>query len=299
MKTALDCLPCLLNQALRVARLQGCSEREQHEVIMAAANLLSGLNLDRTPPDNAVSVYEAIAQITGCQDPYLEVKRAENIRALEHLPFLKDEVRDADIPLAAAIGFAIAGNIIDYGAAGKFDINEAFRKSREVSFVIDDRPALLDKIATLQPGATVLYLTDNCGEIVYDSLVIELLARADLDITVAVKDGPIINDALLEDAYIAGLDEFAQIITNGVACPGTPLTSCSREFRSAFEGAELVISKGQGNFETLSEVDREVFFLLTVKCKMVGKHLVEISGSESSLPGNGEMVVYHSRMKEN
>ncbi len=299
MKTALDCLPCLLRQALRVARLQGCDEPKQQKIMKTVAHLISGFNFDQTPPENAVAVYDAIAEITGCQDPYLVVKRAENGRALEHLPFLRHETQIAESPLTAAIGFAIAGNIIDYGAAGRFDIEEAFRKSREVTFAIDHRAELLAAVAALQPRAKVLYLADNCGEIVYDSLVVELLAEEKLDITVAVKDAPIINDALIEDARVAGLDRFARILSNGTACPGTPLHNCSRDFRDAFENAELVISKGQGNFETLSEVDREIFFLLTVKCKMVGKHLAEISGSAESLPGNGEMVVYHSRMKEN
>jgi uncharacterized protein with ATP-grasp and redox domains len=263
------------------------------------AHIISGFDFDQTPPDNAVAVYEAIAGLTGCHDPYLDVKRTENRRALEHLPFLRQETADAETPLAAAIGFAIAGNIIDYGAAGRFDIEEAFRKSREIAFAIDHRPELLAKIAALPPRAKVLYLADNCGEIVYDSLVIELLAEHKLEIIVAVKDAPIINDALAEDAYAAGLDRYATILTNGTACPGTPLKKCSREFMREFESAELVISKGQGNFETLSEVDRELFFLLTVKCKMVGKHLAEISGSTGTLPGNGEMVVYHSRKKDN
>lgn len=298
MKTSLECLPCFLNQALRVARLQGCSDTQQHKVVAAVAALLPGLDLDQTPPVNAVSVYEAISAVTGCNDPYLDMKREENRRALLHLPHLRQEVLNAPAPLAVAIGFAIAGNVIDYGAAGRFDVEEAFRKSRQMCFAIDHRQELLEAVACLQPGANVLYLADNCGEIVYDSLVIELLAREGFDITVAVKAGAIINDALLEDAQAAGLSAFASIITNGTACPGTPLPHCSDEFSRRFAQADLVISKGQGNFETLSEVDRDVFFLLTVKCKMVGKHLADISDSGHVLSGHGEMVVYHSGKKQ-
>lgn len=298
MKTSLDCLPCFLNQALRVARLQGCSEAQQQQVVSAVAAMLPGLDLHATPPANAISVYSKIAALTGCADPYLAVKREENTRALQHLPSLREELQAVPEPLAAAIGFAIAGNVIDYGAAGRFDVEEAFRRSRQMNFAIDHRREMLRVIHQLRPGATVLYLTDNCGEIIYDSLVIELLARRGLQVTVAVKSGPIINDALLEDAETAGLSAFAGIITNGTACPGTPLQHCSEEFCRRFAQADLVISKGQGNFETLSEVDRELFFLLTVKCKMVGKHLAELSGSDSALTGNGEMIVYHSRKKE-
>lgn len=209
------------------------------------------------------------------------------------LPLLQAEVKNAKVPLATAIGFAIAGNIIDYGAAGQFDVEEAFRRSREMSYAIDHRAEMLAALASLQPGANILYLTDNCGEIVYDSLVIEILAQKKLDITVAVKSGAIINDALLEDAYTAGLDKWATIIANGTSCPGTPLESCSEEFRQLFEQADMVISKGQGNFETLSGADRNIFFLLTVKCKVVAQHLEDITESSQELSGKGEMVVYY------
>lgn len=293
MKTSPDCLTCFLNQALRVARLQGCSEGLQEEVVKTVAALLPGIDSQQSPPANAMSVYAAISAVTGCADPYLAAKREENLRALRQLPVLREELRKAEEPLATAIGFAIAANVIDYGAAGRFDVEEALQRSRNMCFALDHRQQLLGAVSGLAPHARVLYLADNCGEIVYDSLVIELLARQGLEITVAVKAGPIINDALLEDAAAAGLDKFARIITNGTACPGTPLHLCSEEFRLSFKEADLVISKGQGNFETLSESDREIFFLLTVKCKVVGAHLAALSGSDHFFPGNGELVVYH------
>jgi hypothetical protein len=298
MKTSVECLPCFLDQALRVARMQGCDEMLQIEVVQQVAALLPGLDLGRTPPANAMQIYRVIAAATGCSDPYLEVKRDENARALRNLPLLQAEVEQAGEPLRSAIGFAIAGNVIDYGAAGCCDIDGAFDRCREKIFVIDDSRLLLERVGALSPGGKVLYLADNCGEIVYDSLVVELLAKRGLQVTVAVRSGPIINDALLEDALCAGLDKFAHIIGNGTDCPGTPLDCCSQEFRDSFDAADLVISKGQGNFETLSEVEREIFFLLTVKCKVVGRHLVDISGCSCELPGNGEMVVLYSGKKE-
>lgn len=295
MKTSLECLACYLDQSLRVARLQNCSESQQHQVMLAAAELLQSLDLAKTPPENAVPIYRKIEEVTGCIDPYKEIKRIENKRALAHIEKLKNEVERSADPLLSAIGFAIAGNIIDYGAAGRFDIEAAFTKSRDMAFALDHREKLISAVTALKPKASILYLADNCGEIVYDSLVIELLANTGHDVTVAVRGMPIINDALFEDAIEAGVDKYARIISNGTGCPGTPVNECSPDFQSLFNDADLVISKGQGNFETLSEVEREVFFLLTVKCKVVGNHLTKISGNESSLSGNGEMVVYHSR----
>lgn len=297
MKTSLDCLPCYIQQALRVVRLQGENEATQKEVLLEVCRLLPTLDLERTPPENAISIYKAIAAITNCADPYQAIKKYENCKAREVAFTLRDGVMSAEKPLHEAVRLAIAGNIIDYGVTDRFDIEAMFTQCRSIPLAIDDRDVFLLAVDNLRPGAKVLYLADNCGEIVYDTLVIELLSAAGLNVTIAVKEFPIINDALIEDALDAGVGAYATIITNGTGCPGTPLQHCSPRFTSLFYDADMVISKGQGNFETLSEVDRDVFFFLTVKCKMVGKHLAEISGTDQSLPGNGEMVVYHLSTK--
>jgi len=297
MKTSPECLPCFLHQALRVARLQNCSEQQSLAILQAVSAVITTADTEKSPPANAIAVYDTIASISGVTDPYYQLKRQENARALALLPSLRTEVRSAENPLLAALGFAIAGNIIDYGAMASFDVEEMFAKSRDLQFSIDHRNWFLQKLETLEPGDRILYLTDNCGEIVYDALLVELLAERGFRVTVAVRGAPIINDALKEDALEAGLDRYARIITNGTACPGTPLENCSEEFLHHFHQAEMVISKGQGNFETLSDTQREIFFLLTVKCKMVGKHLADISDNVPTLIGNGEMVVYHSRLK--
>lgn len=295
MKTSVDCLPCYLRQALQVARICSTDIERQHAVLAAVAQLLPDLDLAETPPANAIRIYTAIAEITGCSDPYLEVKKMSNEQALQILPVLREEVRQAEHPLRAALRFATAGNIIDYGAAESFDIEAAFASCRNAIPIIDHTDRFIEEVGKLQKHAKVLYLADNCGEIVYDLLVLECLANYDLDLTVAVKSGPIINDALLEDAMRCGIGEVAAIIANGTACPGTPLPECSTEFLRNFREADLVISKGQGNFETLSEVDRQICFFLTVKCPVVGRHIAEITGTDIAyLPGRGETVVYFS-----
>ncbi len=295
MKTSVDCLPCYLRQALQVARMCSAPADRQYTVVTTVAALLPELDMEQTPPANAIKIYAAIAEVTGCRDPYLEVKMKSNEQALQILPLLRKEVCQADIPLAAALRFAIAGNIIDYGASENFDIGAAFARCRIAAPIIDHTELLLQKVAGLGKHATVLYLADNCGEIVYDLLVLECLAGYGLELTVAVKSGPIINDALAEDAMACGLGRYATIVANGTACPGTPLPDCSPEFLRCFAEADLVISKGQGNFETLSEVEREIFFLLTVKCPVVGRHIADLTGKDAAdLPGKGEMVVYSS-----
>ncbi len=296
MRSSVDCLCCFMDQALRVARISSTDEMVHLAAARAAAALLPQMDMALTPPENAVALYATIAGITGCADPYLAIKKISNEQALALLPDLMREVEQSKRPLLAALRLAIAGNIIDYGAMHSFDVDAAMQRVRLMPLVIDDSRQLYEQVCCLPAGARVLYLADNCGEIVYDLLVLRGLAELGLDITVAVKAGPIINDALVSDTIACRLDRYARIISNGTACPGTPLASCSREFMEVFHGADLILAKGQGNFETLSEavseIAADIFFLLTVKCPVVGTHLAGLSGhNPAALPGQGEMVL--------
>jgi uncharacterized protein with ATP-grasp and redox domains len=295
MRTDVECLPCFVRQSLQVARIAGCAHPMQLAVVQKVAALAAVLDVALSPPANAGLLYRAIADITGCEDPYRLLKQTSNSQALQILPALRREIRGSASEFTMAVRFAIAGNIIDYGAFASFDILGALEKCRHHPPVVDHTALLKSRVEKLRPADKVLYLADNSGEIVYDLLLLEYFSRYGPKITVAVKDGPIINDALVEDARAAGLDQVARIISNGTRCPGTVLAQCSEEFRQAFAAADLVISKGQGNFESLSEVDREIFFLLTIKCPVAARHLAERAGVEAALlPGQGEMAVYFS-----
>ena len=282
MKTALECLPCYLRQALQVARLSTDDTDLQVEALRRVARLTSKMDMSRTPPENAIAVYKALAEITTCPDPYSEIKKESNQQALVLRPQFAEMIAKAVDPLALAIRLAIGGNIIDYGAMHSFDIDEALDRCLQTEYAVDHGAMLLQRLRKLDTGAKLLYLADNSG------------ASMGLDVTVAVKSGAIINDALLADARSAGIENHATLLENGTSCPGTPLESCSENFLVAFENADLILSKGQGNFETLSEAAAEIFFLLTVKCSVVGAHLAEISGKPSKdLPGRGELVLFH------
>lgn len=300
MKTAPECMACYLRQTLQVAKLSSTDVQVHLTALRRVAELITAMDMEHTPPENSVAVYQAIAEITGCADPYLTIKQQSNEQALAILPDFKKELSGSDDSLRSALRLAIGGNIIDYGAMHSFDVNAALARCLKAPLVIDHSRELLEQARNPGKGTKVLYLADNCGEIVYDSLVIEVLAAMGLDVTVVVKSGPIINDALLADAHFCGLDKCSIILENGTSCPGTPLDSCSSELLEAFNHADLIISKGQGNFETLSEAEADIFFLLTVKCSVVGAHLAEISGVEAQkLPGQGELVLYYYNGKKN
>lgn len=299
MKTHVECLPCLLRQALQVARITDCSKDLQMHIVQEVSLIIAGLDSTKSPPANAYPVYSKIAEITGCEDPYYEKKISSNQQAMNIVPGLRQEIQGTDNEFLSAVRFAIAGNIIDYGAFETFDIEAALERARSVRLAVDHFPQLADAVNRLTKGSKILYLTDNCGEIVYDSLLIGYLYRQGFDITIAVKDGPIINDALVEDARAAGLDNYGRIITNGGRFPGTELAGCSPQFLDCFKAADLVIAKGQGNFESLSEIDRDIFFLLTIKCAVAAQYMAELSGvSTETLKGIGEMAVYYSGLRK-
>jgi damage-control phosphatase, subfamily I len=295
MRTEVECLPCFVRQSLQVARIAQCSPGLQICVVKKIATMVANLDLTLSPPANAGEIYRAIAEITGREDPYWQLKNTSNEEALKILPALCREIGASRSELTAVLRFVIAGNCIDYGAFASVDVKSALAKSRNTPFAIDHSGHFSNRIAALKKGAAVLYLTDNSGEIVYDGLLIEYLFRHGFTVTIAVKDGPIINDALREDALAAGLDRFGRIISNGSRCPGTVLDQCSAEFRHIFASADLVVSKGQGNFESLSEVGRDIVFLLMLKCAAAARHMAELAGVDAAnLPGQGEMVVYCS-----
>lgn len=272
MKTYLDCLPCFLRQALKASRIATGDEKIQREILDQVMARLVGLPLDASPPRIAQIVYGTIKTLTGNGDPYASIKKNQNEIALGFYPELKAMVRDAEDPLLLAVKLAIAGNIIDLA------VPRELKDIREEIFSLIDSPLAADSYAAFQEnlrGATLLlYLGDNAGEIVFDRLLIEELNTINTLKTVfAVREKPIINDAVLDDAKFVGLDKEAEIISNGSDAPATVLGECSPEFLDCFRSADVIIAKGQGNYESLSDEDENIFFLLTVKCPVVARHL--------------------------
>lgn len=279
MRTTLDCLPCFLKQAIHTARLSNAAPDEQKKIMAEVIKkILPAIDFTISPPENAVHLYELIAEISGCPDPFAAIKRESNRFAASIAPLIRQKVNEADNPLLAALTFSIAGNIIDYGALHRFDMEQTIHGALLHQMAINDFAELE---TDLQQAGPILYMGDNSGEIVFDGIVIEKLNS---DVTLAVKEKAIINDALLEDARECGLENICRVTTNGTGCPGTPLPRCSEEFRKLFHEADLIISKGQGNFETLSEVKAPIYFLLTVKCPVVNDHLFQLTGSPAGWP---------------
>ena len=265
MRTYLDCYPCFLRQALDGARHAGADHRQQQRVLSHVLDLLKRVEPSRTPPEIGDEVHGIVRRICGNGDPYRGVKDASTRQALALFPELKARVQEAVHPLDVALRLSIAGNIIDLGPDHEYDLWDVIERVLSQAFALDDRAALRQ---ALDEADEVLYLADNAGETVFDRILIEAL---DVPVTYAVKGGPVLNDATLEDARAAGLERAATLVDTGSDAPGTILDRCSPAFRASYDGAELIIAKGQANYETLSGAGLRVFLLLQTKCPVIAR----------------------------
>jgi len=270
MKCYPDCFVCLFRQALNTARVATDDPVLQRQVLeRLAAKLAAGLP-DGTPAMLSQAAYRTVAEVTGVLDPYWDQKTTTNAEALRLVPDLERMVRTADNPLETAVRVAVAGNVIDLGIGHAFDIDVDVRELMTRPFAINAMDDFRDNIGS---GRQILYVGDNSGEIVFDRVLVEQLLAAGSAVVFAVKAGPVINDATREDAEIAGLTGLVPVITTGSDDIGVNWETCSAEFCDAYDGADLVVSKGQGNFEGLTERSQNVYFLLKAKCECVAAEL--------------------------
>jgi uncharacterized protein with ATP-grasp and redox domains len=249
----------------------------QEKIVREALGALAAAELSLPPPVHARLTNRIVRKHTGVKDPYLADKRRSNELALRLVGDCRERLAAADDKLAMAVRLAAAGNIIDFGVHGEVDpahVEATIEHALDAPLDPEALARLRDQVAR---ASRILYLADNAGELAFDRLLIEQLPMG--SVTVAVKSAPVLNDALREDAAAVGIPEVAEVIENGGDIPGTWLAETSPEFRELFARADVVISKGQGNYETLNGPPREVFFLLKVKCPMVSRHLEEPIGT--------------------
>jgi len=270
MRTFLDCIPCFIRQALDAARMATGDQAIHERVLREALRMAATLDPQATPPAMGQRLHRLIRELTENDDPYAQVKQRFNALALRAYPRLRRLVEEADDPFATAARLAIAGNVIDSAIHNELHhagVEEAVRHALSAPLT-GDPAAFQEAVAS---SRDILYLTDNAGEIVFDRLLIE---RMPLEkVTVAVRGRPVLNDATVEDAEVAGLTALVEVIDNGSDAPGTILEDCSQDFRRRFRRADLVVAKGQGNYETLSDVGRGVFFVLKAKCPVIARDL--------------------------
>jgi uncharacterized protein with ATP-grasp and redox domains len=283
MRSSLECVPCLVRQTMESVRHTIDDEDKKEKLMRRFLRDLSRMDFSRPPPVVAQKVHRELRRASGVDDPYRDAKDRFTAMALEILPSLKERIAAGVDPFGTALRLAIAGNVIDLGVNG--DLTEADALGAM-------RTALEEPVAgnikefqdAVHSARNILFLADNAGEIVFDRPLIRALPPG--RVTVVVRGAPVINDAVARDAVAAGIPEIARLIDNGSDAPGTILADCSNEFRREFESADVIISKGQGNYETLCDEEAPLFFLFKVKCPTVARHCGLAIGTHALIRGS-------------
>ncbi len=267
MKTYLDCIPCFVRQAVDAGRHAHLEEFQQEHLVRRVLQEISVMRFTDSPPVLGAKIHAFIREISDKGDPYSHVKDRSNTYALTLFPVLKEEVQSSPDPFITALRFALAGNVIDFGAASTVNddtIQKTLQSAREAVLPQHEVEQLKRAV---QEADSILYIGDNAGEIVFDKLFIEQLPAG--RVTFVVRGDPVINDVTMADAYRTDIVSIAKVIESGSAAPGILLKECSITFQRVFEEADLIIAKGQGNYESLSDADANITFLLMAKCPVI------------------------------
>lgn len=274
MKISYECGPCFLRQAREAMDLSTDDEMLKMEIMEEIFQFLSkNFKEDTNSNSTGSAMHNIIKRKTGCTDPYHQEKIDGNEIALKYLPEVKRILEDDD-SLENYVKIAIIGNILDFGAFTlDDDIESVIKESLGKDLVVKD---IVEFENSLKTHDKVLYLVDNTGEIVFDKLLLSKIKEYDLDITIAVKSEPILNDACMPEALDAGLDEFGNLVEIGCGTVGYVDSEISDEFREIFNSHKFIISKGMGNYEGLTEIDlsdKDIYFLLCAKCNTISRDI--------------------------
>ncbi len=283
MKRGTLCIPCTVRTAYDVS-VKATEDVELREKALAEVLewlIMNYRNPSLTPNLLHTNAFRIVTMITGNSDPFKILKTESNKLALSLTPFLRREFERRDF--VEGFRFAalttICGNTIDFEVEGYEvsleNLSSQLKTCLESSLTIDDT----DKLLQLLPKAgKILYMLDNAGEIVFDKFFMEVISQKyDVKIYAAVKSGPVLNDATIEDAEQVKLSEVAEVITTGSNSIGLALEECSEEFKQKLKESNIIIAKGQGNYESITEVEnilqKPVTYILRAKCQLVARHL--------------------------
>jgi len=276
MQTTLSCIPCLIKQGIKIADFLNIDDFKSEEMMREILDSLKNEDYKNSPPHLAKKVYSIICKFAQTDNPYRKIKEYYNRELLDMEEKLKEIINNSSDNFNATLKLAITGNIIDFGTEYQITKKFVLEKLNEVhkkQLKIDDSIEMYKK---LKKADNLLYIGDNCGEIVTDKIFIEYLKSIfpNLKITYGVRGRPIINDVTLEDAKMVKMEEVAEILDNGDGAPGTVMEDVKKEFKNLFYKSDIVIAKGQGNYETLNNIDKEdVYMLFMAKCDVIAKKI--------------------------
>jgi len=286
MNIQLECIPCTLNSYLRLVKTGVIPETQQEAILRRLLKGLAVIDFDKSPPVLGRSMHRLIRELLQNPDPYHQIKEKYNHMMLELYSKFEGMIKGSEDPIDTAMRLAIAGNVIDFGPQDQLDVMDTINRVKGAKLAIDDSRHLRHD---LKQATSLLYIGDNCGEIVLDKLFLNYMNVPRK--IFAVRARPIINDVTFHDAKMTGMEEVAKVITTGDDAPGAVWESTSKEFKEIFRNADVIISKGQGNLEGLLDVPHDnIYFLLVTKCDLIAERL----GTEK-----GQFVVKKGTLNEN
>lgn len=282
-----ECAVCILNQIIRATDYMGLDKTKSDLIFNEALRktIETGYT-GMTPPFFSGKIYNAVTSLTGNNDPYKKLRKEQNDLILDNIQLFRSRITGSDDPLFTSLFYSLLGNIIDYGGVEIFDTDQIFSDVKEIGITVNDYNKLKER---LDEAGSMLIISDNAGEAVFDMLLMEQLKLKfpELEIIYGVRSGPAINDIIKEDAEYIGIGKFAEIVETGSTYAGTMIDDSDQDFIEIYNKADIVISKGQGNYETLEmEKGKDIFFIFKVKCRIVAEH--------SGLPLNSLVMGYKS-----
>ena len=273
MKLQQECVGCILGQADRVASIIGANPELTQTISNTALAFSKDFSFSHTPPEVATPLYEAIAKDAKMLDLYREAKAKATREAETMRPRLQAMILNSKNVLVAAAKMAVAGNVIDLATQHEYDLEKDVQEVLNAEFGVDNLDELFAEVAEAK---TLLYLADNAGEHVFDGLFMQVLKRIFPMLTIhyVTRENAIINDVTLEEADASGLGQYAILSKSGCTTPGFIHKNASSETQALFDVSDVVIAKGMGNFETMTEMDsRTVYHLFKVKCNVVAQYV--------------------------
>jgi len=277
-----ECLICQVKALEKRVEKYEIPAQKRNRLVSELLKKIAVIDLEKSySPEITSYILNILKDSSEIADPYLPEKMEGNRKMLERYKEFREMIQQSENPFNTALRLAVAGNIIDFGPTHIFDVTGTIEKVLVTDFAIDHSEKLQQEIRS---AGTILYLGDNSGEIVLDKLFLETLNHP--DVWFAVREQPVLNDVTRREAEEVGIGNVARIISNGDDAPSTLLHRVSDKFRQMYQKADLIISKGMGNYEGLMfENDPRLFFLLMVKCDVIGR---KIGASK------GDFIVKHN-----
>lgn len=267
-----ECIKCMANKFLGDYP-ETASETERMEYMRRIFTILSSAKPEEGAPVVTDYILNLQKEMFGYSFDFTEIKQSFNRLMLEQEAKISADIKSSDNPIKRAIQYVMIGNYIDFGALDNVDSDKLFELLSGAPNQEIDEHIFLELYTDLENARTLTYITDNCGEVVLDKLLIRAIQSQfpDIQVDIIVRGMPALNDATMEDAIQTGLTDIARVTGNGTGITGTFLPKISEEASRIIHNADLLISKGQGNFETLRGCGLNVYYIFLCKCKLFTK----------------------------